>query len=447
MQRTGIFAVLAIFLPFIADAHAFGEVHTLPLPFHYYALGAAGALVASFGVLAFLSTRPVTSTPVMSLTFPRALQVALQVLGLALYFLAIISAFFGADSSHNPALGVFWILFLLGVMYLSVIFGGLWRWMSPFETLGRLFGRTQPLSRYPEQWGTWPAFGLFFGIIWLELFAGPISARPSFIGLVLVVLGVFAIVGTRIFGADMWFRHGDPFSVLFSLVGRIAPVQFRGNTIELVRPTTRLTEAAPHVSVVFFILLLLSSTAIDSLRETVVWWDLFYSNALQAAIYQYQVSAVLLVSPFIYFALFAGALFLAKSITGVGKSVSELSRAFAYSLIPIAVGYHIAHYFSLLAAEGQKFVANISDPLGKKWDLIGTASFRGAEIPPDAMWAIQFWAILIGHIIAAYIAHRIALTVFANRKHVILGQLPVLLLMVAYTVFGLWILIQGYAQP
>ena len=147
-------------------------------------------------------------------------------------------------------------------------------------------------------------------------------------------------------------------------------------------------------------------------------------------------------SPFIFFAAFALAVWLMRLLSGKVKSTKAYLVVFGYSLIPIAIAYHFAHYFNFLIGEGQRLFYQISDPFNRGWDLLGTASYAPNFTPigADVVWYIQIGAIVLGHIMAAAIAHRIAVREFTRTSVVVASQLPMLALMVAYTALGLWIL-------
>ena len=212
-------------------------------------------------------------------------------------------------------------------------------------------------------------------------------------------------------------------------------------------PGERLVEKhVANVPLLLFILFILASTAFDGLQETQIWWSTMYHFPVQINLYPIERTLVLALSPLIFFALYSVAIYLMKVLTASVKPYTALALRFGYSLIPIAVPYNFAHYFMILVNESQTLVAQVSDPFATGADFFGTAqsSISITLVSAKAVWYTQLSTIIVGHIIATHIAHRIALREFDSRRHVIVGQLPILLLMVFYTVFGLWILSQGY---
>jgi len=199
--------------------------------------------------------------------------------------------------------------------------------------------------------------------------------------------------------------------------------------------------------------------AFDGIHETVPWVAIFWRGIYPVLagivgthvaqpylflvnFYYYWQWLMLFLSPFIYLAIYLGFLALAKLITRTDKTLRELALTFAYSLVPIALVYNVTHYFTLLLAQGPSIASLISDPFGFGWNLFGTRSVDGQAILLDAgvIWHTQVWLILFGHIVSVYLSHVEALKVFKTTRQATLSQIPLLLLMVALTTIGLWIL-------
>jgi len=133
-----------------------------------------------------------------------------------------------------------------------------------------------------------------------------------------------------------------------------------------------------------------------------------------------------------------------RRITHSPLSLRQLSLRFALTLLPIALVYNITHYYTLIQTQGVKIISLASDPLGRGWNLFGTAGWLQRTIIPDAVtvWHVQVILIVAGHIVSVYLAHRVALQIFPTRRTALISQLPMLLLMVLFTTAGLWILSQ-----
>lgn len=449
----GVFlGALVSLMPIVANAHAFGQQFTLPLPFSLYAMGAAVALVASFVFLGLYSNPVSMNAPYVVRRFVFKMN-TLYFIGGLIGYAALASTFvlvlFGSnDFFSNPAPIIFWIGLLLGVTYLSAIIGGIWPLLNPFERVVRFFLKRRTRAHpFPERYRYAPVLVLYYVLIWMELLSYGIGAMPWTIGVMLLIYLCISFVGAFVYGVDEWFQYGDLFNALFGMIAQFAPIQISREGVEVMPPGERLVEkSVVNAPLLLFILFFLSSTAFDGLQETQLWWTTMYRFPIQINLYPFERALVLAASPLIFFALYASAIWLMMILTHSVKRFMSLALRFGYSLIPIAVAYSFAHYFMILVNESQTFIAQISDPFATGADLFGTANLPVSItlISAKAVWYTQLTVIIVGHIIATYVAHRIALREFDSRTKVIVGQLPVLLLMVLYTVFGLWILSQGY---
>lgn len=195
---------------------------------------------------------------------------------------------------------------------------------------------------------------------------------------------------------------------------------------------------------------MLSSTAYDGFRETVPFYRFYWQNLDgifrpvfgETSYDAYQILGLFL-SPFVFLTVYLLLVWLAKVVTKSKSTLMELSLQFAFSLIPIAFVYNVAHYYTLIITEGSNVGRLISDPFGLNWNLFGTASLPNIPtVDMNFVWHSQVILILLGHIVGVYLAHIIALKVFPSHKKALLSQFPMLVLMVIYTMAGLWILSQ-----
>jgi hypothetical protein len=351
---------------------------------------------------------------------------------------------------------LFWVVFLLGFAYLTPCVGDLYAMINPWklavDALERVrLNLTTPRLSYSSRWGSWPAFILYTTLIWLELFVGP---KPSILSVALLIYTVITFAGVFWFGKNAWFEQAEPFSIYFSLIGKLAPIEYRR-----VRGTARwqiclrppfsgaLRERPDHLSVVLFVLLILSATTYDAVHDTVLWVGLFWTNALwllqplwgedlgqaQQMLMNWYLAyrqVGLLLFPFIYFGFYIFVLWVAKAITRTTIPLRTLALDFCYSLIPIAIAYNFTHYFTFLITQ-----------LRTAPYLFGIAQASvQAPLPMAVIWHTQVGVLLAGHVVSVYIAHKVALRTFATHRQVMLSQVPLLALMIAYTTVGLWIL-------
>ena len=470
LPAAGLCALAALLVPGSAAAHGFGRLYNLPVPFWLYAWAGVSALLLSFLLAAWFANAPAAtdSTAERELRWASRLRRGLPVLkgiSLLLLLLCIATAAFGnRDPYRNFSMTCFWVVFLLGFTYLTAFVGNLYALANPWRLLAggvdRVWrGYSRGRLRYPERLGDWPALALYLGFIWLELFG---HGKPDGLARMLVGYTLLNLAGVWLVGAAAWFHHCEFFSLFLRLVALIAPLAWRDGRLYRRRPFAGLLHERPaHLSTVVFVLAMLSSTSFDGLRATQVWVALFWwdptgivtqlaggrPGTLYAELRPWYIgweTFWLLVSPFLYLGAYLGCLALAKGLTGSRRPLRELALDFGYSLLPIVLVYHMTHYATLLLTQGLKIISLASDPFGWGWNLFGTLGLLRAPIlpPMGAVWHSQVGLILFGHIVSVGLAHLVALRVFPTRRQAVLSQLPMLLLMLLFTVIGLWILAQ-----
>ncbi|TDU25660.1 hypothetical protein DFR24_4105 [Panacagrimonas perspica] len=463
-----------------AHAHPFAPSYNLPVPFWMYAGGSLAALLLSFFAVAWFARARNPEPRVVDLTHTRFARVLvgrttiamLGVISLLGLLLCIATGLLGTRSAaFNFNMTFFWIVFVIGFTYVSALIGPLYAQINPWKLIVTALANTglstfEGRFAYPARLGCWPALVLYAAFIAMELFG---RVDPRALGVMLLGYTVLNIVGAWLFGMSAWFERCEFFGLFFSLVSRMAPLQVvapspqapRGG-LKLQMPFAGLLQArAVSLGEVLFVLFMLSSTAFDGLQATQVWARLFWEDfaallapwigdnivqtypLLKPMFLGYQVASLLL-SPFVYLLAYLATLAWMKRIARSEFSVRELACRFAYSLLPIALVYHATHYWTLILTQGLMVLRLASDPFGIGWNLFGTALWLHRPVIPgmDWVWHTQVGLILIGHVASVVVAHREALRVFDTPRTAALSQLPMLALMLAFTVFGLWILAQ-----
>ncbi|HYF25864.1 MAG TPA: hypothetical protein VD931_09015, partial [Baekduia sp.] len=126
----------------------------------------------------------------------------------------------------------------------------------------------------------------------------------------------------------------------------------------------------------------------------------------------------------------------------VGGAEQSLASDFVGSLVPIALAYAVAHYFSLLVYQGQAMAYLASDPLGEGSDLFGTASatIDYGVIGANGIWYVQVGALILGHVAGLVLAHDRALVLYGEARDATRSQLWMLAVMIGFTSLGLWLL-------
>ena len=457
-----------------ASAHSFGRLYTLPVPLWLYFYGAAATLLVSFLLIGMLSSQKRANLALGTRQAPRMsrlmahLRPWLRGLSVMTLLLCILTGLFGVqDPYRNFSMTSFWIIFILGFAYATAVIGDLYGSINPWRVISESFGRRSRvfdgLWPYPRWLAYWPALALYSGFIWIELFG---HALPRTLAWQLLAYSGITLAGMICFGRDAWLRHGEFFGVFLRLIAHMSPLQHeRGPQAQGLRwrmPFAGLQQhRAEHISLVIFILFMLSATAFDGLRGTVPWYRLFWTDPyglIQGWIGQPPIHAFvqlrpyylgyetlcLLLSPWLYFATYALFVWLGRAMAGSRVPMRQLLLDFSFSLLPIALVYHITHYYTLLLSQGVKIVSLLSDPFGWSWDLFGTAQLWRAPILPEmsTVWHTQVGLILFGHVVSVYLAHQQALRSFGSAKAAVLSQVPMLVLMVLFTTAGLWILAQ-----
>lgn len=441
-------------LPAVGDtrllAHGIGGREDLPIPFSYALLGAVIVLVVSFLAVGLLwrtprldgarAGRPLPP-PVQTVLDSPPLRIALRLLGLAATAYVAVAAVFGPDVAANPVPGVVYVLFWVGLVPLSLLFGPVWRLVNPLRTLHLLLARVlrtapeQGLLPYPAWLGYWPAAVGLLAFAWLELVAPDNTTVPVLRTFFLVYAGL-NLLAAAVFGSR-WFDRGDGFEVYSTLVGRLSPLGRRADGRLVLRAPLQGLDTVPVApGVVATVCVVLGTTAFDGLSNAPSWVRFVQSGALG------HVSAGtlgLLGCVAAFAAAYLVATLLSGRLSDAGRG--SLPRRFAHSVVPIAVGYVVAHYFSLLLFEGQRTLMLLSDPLVNGANVFGTAE-RGVDFTlasPATIAVVQVVAVVIGHVVGVISAHDRAVRLFPRRQAV-RGQLPLLLLMVGYTLTGLTLL-------
>lgn len=465
-----------------SSAHSFGTLYTLPVPFWLYAWGCSAALILSFLLVALLARQPRNeqSDPLLEpndyskvlCELPPSVVFIFRVLSLCALLLCIASGLWGTANAYmNFNMTFFWIIFVLGFSYFSAFVGDLYPLINPWQTLVCILARCFKIDfsgriSCSRNLAYWPALILYMGFIWFELFA---EGGPRELAYGLMAYGLLNIVAAWLLGSKAWFKQGEFFGVLFSLISKIAPISIHQNTKKyqgynvIIRPPFSGLQRgqASSMSEVLFVLFLLSSTAFDGLHQTNIWATFYWQdlagiyreinsqNIVQAypvlkIIHRVFEASVLFLSPLFYLAVLYIFLALVRRLTKFQASLRVLALRFCYSLLPIALVYHITHYYTLVSSQGVMILRLVSDPFGFGWNVFGTAHWRPASVAPnmDWVWHTQVGLILFGHVVSVYLAHKEAQMLFPQRRQATLSQLPMLVLMVIFTCFGLWILAQ-----
>lgn len=351
--------------------------------------------------------------------------------------------------------------------------------------------------RYPHRLGVWPACVLFLGFAWCELIWHR-SDDPAALAALACAYAAIAWAGMFVFGREVWLQCGECFSVAFALFARFSPVALRvtdagarrtcpgpaceghrddcvgryacigaappgGWRLDLRPPGVGLLDATPvHASLTVFIVIVLSTVTFDGVIETAAWLDVvngaMSTPGIATLLFDLRDHGVNPIQVLMTVALAAiSCFFLAVYVVfcvlmgwAAGRRESgrdapwPLATRFIVTLVPIAIAYHLAHYLSLLLTAGQYVIPLASDPFGRGWDLLGSAGYRVdlGIVGPKFVWYASVGAILVGHVASVFLAHVLALRHFEETGVALRSQVPIVALMVGYTMVSMWILAQ-----
>jgi hypothetical protein len=327
---------------------------------------------------------------------PHFLALCSQAVAVALLTSAVACGSFGSrDPFDNFSMTYFWIWFVLGVAYLSIVFADVYLLLSPWLALCDLMqtaGFVSFLERlnYPARLDRYPALLLYAAFVWLELFA---HMRPEGLAICLLVYTFLNLAGAWAFGRAAWFGNAEFFGVLFGFFGSLSPIKLARITGDagavrfgvLMRRKVFVvdSELAPGWSSCLFVIFMLSSTTFDGLQSTVEGYAALSALSNQGAASQGQLGLgvqtfVLFGLPLLYLFLLFLALAMSRCLGGATFGSFELVRRFAPTLIPIAIGYHFAHYYTSFVGQAGQIARIASDPFGTGRDLFGTAAMTRA---------------------------------------------------------------------
>jgi hypothetical protein len=471
-------------------AHGIATREALPIPFWLAQWGAALVLLASFALLGVVwrsarfesaGGRPAPGW-VQALADSPVTFAVLRALGILAAVVTLVAAIAGpATAVTNPAPTWLYVWLWVGIVPLSLLLGPVWRWLNPLRTiaagLARLSGDPDERAArpYPPRLGYWPAAIGLAAFAWLELIYER-RAEPQAVLIFLCLYGLAQLGGAMRFGSA-WFARADGFEVWSELLGRMAPLgRLDGSRAQAddsvpVRegsvdgpvvwrgPLAGLAGVRPEPGLVAVLSILLGATAFDGISSSSWWGDLAAGRgelgAMALGTAGLAVVTGLVAGSYLLAARASAALAgrPAAQPVGAGAPVppvedrapagAEVAGWFAHSLVPIAAGYTIAHYFSLLVWQGQAGYILASDPLGRGWDLFGTISWQIQldTIPPTTIAVVQVAAIVLGHLFGVVAAHDRAVAVFgAERAR--RSQYPLIAVMVAFTLAGIALLLR-----
>ena len=456
MKRAAAAAALTLVGASPAVAHAIAERYDLPVPLGYFVAGSAAVVAVTFAIAAlfvFAAPRLREERRVHPPDALCPLAHSVRGYGVAMFLLVLAAGLFGHEHPvRNIAPTMVWVGWWVGFGFLCAFVADLWPLLNPWRTITfvveMMRHRRHAANRirpYPARLAEWPAVLFLLAFVWIEI-ASPFASKPFALALCILGYSAITFAGIAVYGRENWLKHAEAFTLVFAILGRFAPMRIepaerKGGFIAL-RPwgAGLLKGETPSAAVTAFVLLMLSAVLFDGLLGTAFWRWLEpklpsdRGGTIAATI---GLAASWLVFLGAYLATCA-----IMSRAAGRRGAMSFARAYVFTLVPIAVGYNLAHNFSYLLIQGQEIFRLASDPFGLDWNLFGGANRTPNVDIVDARttWYVAIGAIVAGHVIAVWLAHVVALRSADSRALAIRALIPLTVLMVIYTGLSLSIL-------
>jgi hypothetical protein len=386
------------------------------------------------------------------------LRIMLGAISASLLVLVFATALVGEPSSAvNFAPTFIYVIFWLGLVPVQVLLGNVWPAINPWLAFAnatswvseRLGWRWTPPLSYPERLGLWPGAALLFCFAALEL-AYSEPASPRALALAVALYSYVTWFGMAAFGRRTWTERGEAFTVYFGLLALIAPFGERDGRLVVRTPFSGLATRDDRPGLLAFIAVMLGSVGFDGLARSPFWQNL-RADIEGPYVLDSPRTAELVSTALALAGLLGCVLIVAIAYRGATRAAHAIvdsdrpfEREFLRSLVPIALVYAVAHYFTQLLVYSQYGLRLASDPFGYGWDLLGTADFAPniAPLSPNTVWYVQVGALVAGHVAGLTVAHDRAVSLLPERD-ALRSQYAMLALMVVYTIAGLWLLSRG----
>lgn len=397
-------------------AHGLASRQDLPVPAWLFAWGASLVLIVSFALLSTAWTsprlqeerwRPMARWLSSALVNP-VTEALCGAIGVALLVLVVYSGLEGTESPNQNFSSVFVLVtFWLGLVLLSVLLGDVFRAFNPWRAIGRAFsgvfqliaGQRAPAAlEYPERLGHWPATVGILAFVWLELIYGASTLTrglvPDTVAVATLAYSAYTFTAMGLFGVDRWIEKGEAFSVYFRMFSSLAFFEIRDGRIGRRKALTGAPGWGMVPGALALVLVTIGSTSFDGAQEGVLNGAIKETYGWVTDL-GFGLLAGFRINHTIWLLVVIGGLSLLymlgvrgmHTVTG-SPSVRELARSFAHTLIPIALAYLVAHYFSFFYFfEQAQFGYLLSDPLGEGSDLFGTRDYGiNYSLSANAVW-------------------------------------------------------------
>ena len=469
-------------------AHGFGERYDLPIPLGFFLVGASLTIILSFVVIGlfvsyahkrrnFVPTRTLMSTDMLQSPSMKVIGVLIKISAISIFALLLATGLFGSrNPTENFSVIFIWIIWWVGFGLAIPIIGNFWASINPitiiFDAIYFMLSKNCKLKKnckgfrhkyncpkygehnfapYPNILKYWLIVFWFLLFAWIE--NSGYGAAPNDLARCVILYTTVSIIGMLVYGKDIWLSRGEVFNVYYNIMGSFGFLEFvrdeRGSLINInIRPPVvgLLKLQTGSISFVAFHIILLATITFDGLSETFIWY-----KAIDLFVPIFGLTGLeflgLIFMPVVFFLayyLFSWIIYLVAGEMNLNKILT----VFVFALTPIAIAYHIAHYFSYIVITGQMLIPLISDPFGFGWDMFGTAEYTTniGLINAKLIWYLSVITIMFGHVFSILISHVKSTESYSNRSLATKSQYPMMILMVFYTALSLWIIAQPLVE-
>lgn len=425
-------------------AHGIGGRVDLPVPLPVLIAGAGFVLVISFVALAFLWPAPRLQSLARRSTGlrtpPRAVGQALALIGLFAVVAQIVPDVVGLNRDvTRPSLApvLVFVAFWLVIPFVGALLGNVYTYLNPWRALGTILSigsteRPALLARF----GVWPATLSFLAFAWLELIH-PDQGDPLVLATASLLYTIAMVVVMSWAGRETGLSMADAFTPYNRLISSISPIGRSPDGRAMWRGWLRALPAIPEWPGLWvFVVVMIATVSFDGMSGS-TWFQDATGSLMRTGWGQ---TLLLIVSVNLIAIAYLGVCAAAAGLAGSQRPAWQVAQRFAHTLVPIALAYAVAHYFTLILFEGQQLMAAVSDPFGLGWDLFGTADWRVNFFITTStpIWLAQVGFIVGGHVLGVILAHDRSLEDFGRRG--VRSQYAMLVLMIALTSLGLVIL-------
>ncbi|WP_136716441.1 hypothetical protein [Halorientalis salina] len=420
---------------------------TIAVPTWLFLLTGGSAVGASFLLASFVTDRRLIRDIhgwYRARPFParRVARLAGHLLGVAGLLVVLVLGYLGpSEALANPAILVVWVGWWAGFTATTYLVGNTWPVLNPWRTVSSLLPSAD--RAYPESLGAWPSVVGLLALVWLEV-VSPLADEPRLLVGVVVGYTAFTLAGALVFGPDRWFGSVDPVARVFRYYGRVAPVKWdeTADRLRLRLPGTGLSETrlVDGFDEVAFVVAIVWVTTYDGLVATPLWTG-FARSAVDLGVPPMVLYPVAMIAGYLVFlAAYWLAAGYSRRMADSYRSQAYLARRFAPSLLAIAAGYHLAHYLGYFLSLLPAAITVLASP------FTAPATVPVAQLP-GWFGGLNMAFVLLGHLLAIWVAHATAFEVFPGRLQAIRSQYSFTLVMVLYTMTSLWIVSQPSVQP